>query len=228
MDESPVFRERLAELEQCGSCEVSNAIETLGLRLRNEGYTDQTVLCQTPDLPPAVGFAVTLRIRSSAPPPDRPLYTDRTDWWPRLLEIPAPRILVVEEIDRRPESGAFLGEVHGHVFAALGCRGIVTNGAVRDIRKLSEMGFAAFSGGVSVSHAYMHVVEVGKPVKVGGLAVQPGDLLHGDRHGIVQIPRDAATLVPGIVAKQREREAAIIAYCRAPGFTVEGLRRLLA
>ena len=174
-----------------------------------------------------LGYAATLRIRTSSPPPMGDAYLDRTDWWSRLEELPLPRVMVIEDVDPHPGTGAFLGEVHASILKALGCVGAVTNGAVRDLPAIRKMGFPLFSGSLSVSHAYVHVVDFGVPVTIGGLEIQPGDLLHGDEHGILRIPLTIAEEIPAAADRLRERESTITAFCRSEHFTLAGLERLL-
>jgi regulator of RNase E activity RraA len=170
----------LEQLRTLDARTVSNAIERLDVRLRNEGFSDISVRCLSPSLPPRVGYAATGRIRTMSAPTARYWYHDRLDWWEYLATIPAPRVIVFEDMDKRPGFGALFGEVHAQIGRALGCIGYVTNGAVRDLAGIERTGFHLFARGVSVSHAYAHVVDFGEPVEVGGLRVNPGDLLHGD------------------------------------------------
>ena len=150
------------------------------------------------------------------PPIEGLAYVDRDDWWEQFLAIPPPRVLVVEDVPGGAASGSILGDVHANIYRALGCAGIVTNGAVRDLPALRRLGFPVFASHVSVSHAYAHVVEVGAPVTVGGLQVHTGDLLHGDRHGVLSIPLKVAPELPAIAARAEDRGAeAIIAFCRS-------------
>jgi len=97
---------------------------------------------------------------------------------------------------------------------------------VRDLPVVRELGFRFASKHVSVSHGYTHVVEVGVPVTVGGLTVRPGDLLHGDEHGIVQVPLEMVEGMPNAVMKILERERRIIALCQSPVFSVEKLKEI--
>ena len=177
-----------------------------------------------PDLTPLLGHAATVKIRASNPPPDGHDYLDRTDWWNYILATPPPRVVVVEDLDRKPGRGAFLGEVHVNILRALGCSGAVTNGAVRDLPAVESAGFHFFACGVSVSHAYVHIVEIGAPVEVGGLKIQPGDLLHGDRHGVLSVPKEIAANIPAAAAKLFEKERRLIALCRSSGFSLDKLR----
>lgn len=219
-----VARQALATFDTCA---VANAIECFDVRLRNEGFTRDTLQCHFPELPPIVGYAVTLRVHSSNPPMEGRGYAQRTDWWEQLEEVPAPRIVAIQDADRRPGVGAFIGEVHAGILQALGCIGVITNGAVRDLQAVKRTGFQLFSGSLSVSHAYMHVAEVNMAVEIAGLRIQPGDLIHGDQHGIIRIPREIAAELPEVVARQDARERQVLDFCRSENFSKEGLRKIL-
>lgn len=221
-----VSPDTLAALASYDTCAVANAIECFEVRLRNEGFTDASIRCRLPALPPLVGYAMTLRVRSESPSWKGENYLDRTDWWTYLQSQPAPQVLVIQDMDKHPGTGAFIGEVHAAILRALGSVGAITNGAVRDLPAVGRLGFRLFSGAVAVSHSYMHVVEIGGTVEVGGLRIAPGDLLHGDQHGVVQIPVDVADKIPAAVARIREREREIVKYCHSANFSVEGLRQI--
>jgi len=223
----PVSPDTLAALADLDTCSVCNAIEQFGVRLRNEGFTDASIQCRFPALPPMVGYAMTLRVRSSSPSWKGGNYLDRTDWWSRLQEHPAPHVLVIEDEDRHPGTGAFIGEIHAAILQALGSVGAITNGAVRDIPGIKRLGFHVFSTSVAVSHAYAHIVEIGGPVKIGGLRIASGDLLHGDQHGIVQVPTQIAEKIPGTAADIQKREGKIITYCQSADFSVDHLKNLI-
>jgi hypothetical protein len=116
--EAVVTQKEMEMLGQLTSCQVADAIETFDIRLRNEGIMDSSIRCLFPHLPSMVGYAVTARIRTSAPPMSGRSYPDRTDWWNYLLTIPAPRVVVLEDLDRPPGFGSCAGEVHSHIFRA--------------------------------------------------------------------------------------------------------------
>ena len=214
---------QLEQLKAFDSCTISNAIERLNVRLRNEGYVSKGVRCQFPALPPMVGYAVTGRIRSAAPPMDRRCYYDRADWWDYVASMPGPRVLVLQDVDHEPGLGAFVGEIHAAIGLALNCAGCVTNGAVRDLPAVEARGFQLFAGSVSVSHAYAHIIEFGEPVEVGGLKISPGDLLHGDRHGVVTIPLSNAAEVLVEASRTREEDRQLVEFCRSSNFSLREL-----
>ncbi len=215
---------QLDALRRLDTCTVANAIETFSVRLRDVGFADSSVRCVFPKLPPLVGYAATVRIRSAGPPVEGRVSVERTDWWNKLLAVPAPRVVVIQDVSQRPGFGSFLGEVHAHVLKALGCAGVVTNGSVHDLPGIEAAGFPLFAGSVAVSHAYVHIVDFGKPVEVGGLKVNPGDLLHADQHGVLTVPPEIAAELPAVAERLLERERKVIELCRSGEASVEKLR----
>jgi len=214
----------LEELRQLDSCSVANAIETFGVRLRNVGFADSTVHCIFEDFPPMVGYAATVRIRTSEPPMEGDSYYYRLDWLNHLASVPSPRVLVVEDLDTQPGLGAFVGDVHANILRAMGCVGMVTNGAVRDVEAARALRFQMFARNVSVSHAFAHVFDFGSSVHVGQMQVRPGDLLHGDRHGIQTIPIEVAQKISAVAHRMSGEEREMIEYCQSGAFTLEKLR----
>jgi 4-hydroxy-4-methyl-2-oxoglutarate aldolase len=223
LETEPLPKRVLDELRSLDTCTVSNAIETLNVRLRNEGFVTGAVHCQFPQFPPMLGYAVTGRIQTSSPPIAARCYHDRLDFWEHVLTIPSPRVLVMQDLDRTPGVGALVGGVHAAVALALNCVGYVSNGAVRDLDAVEAAGFHLFAGGVTVSHAYAHIVDFGEPVEIGGLKIEPGDLIHGDRHGVHTIPLSVAAAISRRSAEMTARERELIAYCRSAGFGLHEL-----
>lgn len=224
MTSNPIEQAALEKLRQLDSCSVANAIETFGVRLRNSGFADSSVRCIFEDFPPLVGYAATVRIRTSAPPMEGDRYYYRLDWLEHLLSVPPPRVLVAEDLDPRPGLGAFLGDVHANILRALGCIGAVTNGAVRNVEAARALKFQMFAGNLSVSHAFAHVFDFGGPVQVGQMHVRPGDLLHGDKHGIQNVPIEIAQRIPAVAHRMSVEEREIIEFCQSGAFSMEKLR----
>lgn len=220
MNAEPLTPSQLAELRALSTCVVASAIEMFDVRLRNRGFTDSRLHCMFPELPAAVGYAATARIRSSDPPMEGHSYYDRGAWWDSLLKIPEPRIVVIEDVDSTPGLGAFIGEVHANILLALGCAAVVTNGAVRDLPDVRKGGLQLFAGNVSVSHAYAHVFDFGGTVEIAGLTVYPGDLIQGDLHGVQTIPREIAGLVSGKALEILKARKELIGLCRSTDFSI--------
>lgn len=216
------------QLQRLDTCTVSNAIERLNGRLRNEGsVSGSAVRCLFPNFAPMLGYAVTGRMRSTTAPVSGRSYHENMNWWRYLATIPEPRVMVIEDVDERPGAGALVGELHAAIGRALNCIGYVTNGSVRDIKEVEARGFHLFAGSVAVSHMYAHVAEYGRPVTIGGLEIFPGDLIHGDRQGVHTIPLSIAAQVPKMVYQIQREENELLQYCDSPRFSLEGLDKQL-
>jgi 4-hydroxy-4-methyl-2-oxoglutarate aldolase len=218
----PLSPADIEALRKISTPTMSNAIETFNVRPRSDGFVDSSVRCILPELGVMVGYAYTLTIRASREEPSpSPL-----DVWKELLEIPEPRVVVIQDLDAPNPIGSYWGEVNGNIHKALGCVGTVTNGGVRDLDEVRELGFHLFASCVLVSHAYVHVVEFGKPVRIGGLTVKPGDLIHADKHGVLRVPPEIARDLPKAAADFEAKEREIISFCQSPEFSPQKLLEL--
>ncbi len=215
--------EELDALRAISTPTVCNAIETFNLRPRAEGFMDSTVACRYPELGPIVGYAVTAKIRAAQPPRNE---IPHAKIWSQVERTTKPWLVVIEDLDYPNPIGSFWGEVNASVYKALGAVGTVTNGGVRDLPEVRATRFQFFSFCVLVSHAYVHVVECGGPVVIGGLTVRPGDLLHGDAHGVTSIPHEIARDIPQAAQAIEAAERRLIDYARSAACTPEGLADL--
>jgi regulator of RNase E activity RraA len=154
-------------------------------------------------------------------------YLERTDWWSALERIPVPRIAVIQDTETGTGLGSAAGEVHAAILKAFRCEGIITNGSVRDVPRVSRMGFPMFARSVSVSHSYHHVVEYDRPVEILGLEIHPGDLLYADCHGVISIPLEIAAELPAAAERIRAHEQGIIAVCQSRDFSPEKLLKAI-
>ena len=226
-DINPIDPQLLETLRKIPSCSIANAIETFNYQPRNQGFMGPEIKSIFPNMGHMIGYAVTAKIVADAPPSGH-MNVSRTEWVDEIMRIPGPRVLVLEDLDYPNPIGSFWGEVQANLHRALGAVGTVTNGGVRDLDEMQEVGFFAFASCVLVSHAYVHITDVGVPVKVGGLTVNPGDIIQGDQHGVIAVPRDLAADVPDAVKRVEDNEQELIGYANSEGFTVEGLKEMLA
>ena len=213
----------VAALRKITSPSVANAIETFNVRPREQGNISSEIRGLFPEIGPIVGYAATCVIRAE----QGPIQGHRASlfgWWDFVQSLPAPRIVVVHDLDDPRGQGAQWGEVQANIHKALGCVGVVTDGSVRDLDEVRALGFQFCAAHISVSHANVHMVDFGIPIKVGGVWVKPGDLLHADQHGVVVLPEELAPKIPEAIAKVEAREKEIISACQAPDFTAEKLK----
>ena len=218
--------DQLETLRQMQSCTIANAIETFEVKPRNEGFMSSEIRCMFPQLGGMIGYAATAVIAADSPPTSN-MNVPRPDWFDQILEIPEPRVVVMHDLDAPNPVGSFWGEVQSNVHRRLGCVGTVTDGGVRDIDEMQELGFHAFASGVLVSHAYIHIVDVNVPVMVGGLKVSPRDIVMGDKHGVLTIPPEIAGSIPEAVEKIERKERAIIDLCNSADFDLDRLKELV-
>ena len=203
----------LDELREFTTPSILNAIETFDVRPRETGYMDTSIRGMFPELGVMVGYAATATIRAR----ERGEAKDR-DLWAHVASSPKPCIVVVQDLDDPPGVGSYWGEVNSTVYSAFGAIGVVTNGCVRDLDEMRAKPFFAFAGSVGVSHANVHVVDVGVEVTIGGLTVKPGDLLHGDQHGVCSIPPEIADKLADATREFESKERGVIEMFSAPDF----------
>jgi len=177
---------QLEELKEFDTPKISNAIEMFDIRPRTEGFMGPEIKCILPYKKPLIGYAATAIISSTRPP--IPLQKEMVyESYSHVKKTQSPTFSVIQDIDPTPV-GSFWGEVQTNAHSALGCVGTLTNGGVRDLDEVNELGFGYFASCVLVSHAYIHIENYNCPVKVGGLTINPEDLLHADKHGVILIP----------------------------------------
>jgi regulator of RNase E activity RraA len=218
---------QLRAISLIDTCTVTDAIATLKVRLRNQGYSNGMIRCIYENAVPMVGYAVTGRIRSAEPPVMGHYFVERNDWLQYITTIPEPRIAVLQDMDSSPGKGAFWDEVHARIHLRLGCAGAITNGAVRDLPAIQQMGFCIYAGYVSTAQGYAHIIDMGGPVEVGGLVVHPGDLIHGDRHGFVLIPQEVVPELPSAATKVLKVRKRVADLCASPEFSIDRVKELL-
>jgi regulator of RNase E activity RraA len=223
MIEAPFTAEQLAAIKRYDTPTIANAIETFDVRPWTEGFMSPEIRCVFPEIGTMIGYAVTGRIRASKR--GEGSYS-RHGWWDAILSVPAPRVIVLEDVDD-PPIGAFWGEVQTNIHKALGCVGTVTNGGVRDLTEVRAAAFHYFAKSIMVSHAYVHLLDFGDPVRVGGVTVKTGNLVHGDQHGVQLIPPDLVPLLPAACEEIIAKERRVISYCQSEEFALAGLKKLV-
>ena len=173
-----------------------------------------------PSLPPICGYARTATIRAVTPP-QGDAKAIRAAYYTYVAEGAFP--ILVQDLDPEPGFGAFWGEVNTTVHKGLGCLGCITNGSFRDL-DASAPGFQILGGKVGPSHGWVHPVDFGVPVNVGGMAVNHDDIIHADRHGAVVVPASAVKTLPDAISLLERREKVIIDAARSPDFDIHTLK----
>ncbi len=218
-----ITRETLQKLAQFDTPTICNVIELFDIRPRDAGFMDGRIRANFPELPPMVGFAGTAAFRSGAPPAGGDAYGSFIDQIRTFEELPGPAVMVFQDLDD-PPVGATFGEVMCSTYQAFGSVGLITSGGGRDLPQVRNLEYPVFTGSTICSHAYCHILHIGLPVRVGGLVVSPGDLLHGDANGVTSIPPQIAGEVAELASPFVDAEKIVLDYVRGPGEkTAKGL-----
>lgn len=141
-----------------------------------------------PQMGPMCARAVTVTFQPGNP--DHPKRSPHawSEYRRYVASVPGPKIVVVQDLDKPATYGAFWGEVNSSIHRALGCVGTIIDGAIRDLDEMNAVGFKAIARRLCVGHAWSVPVAWGAAVEVFGTRVEPGQLIHADKHGFLAIP----------------------------------------
>jgi len=210
-----------SELKAFDTATVCNVLELAGLRPKTAGYADARIKALYPDLPPMVGVAVTAAFRACEPTRGVPVYQSLVDQIAQFSKLPGPAVVVFQDLDDPPTAATF-GEVMCTTYSTFGAAGLVTSGWARDIAQVERLRFPCFASGTCAAHGYCHQPQNNLPVRIGGMMVHPGDLIHGDVNGLTTIPWNVAPFVAKACARYMEAEAHVLDYLKSAGPDPEG------
>lgn len=221
----------MIQLKRWNTPTIYNGWEQVTTQDLTEGHTHPVNKEPTndymPQMGPMVGRAVTVLIEPSnaahkAAKPDA-----WTEYRKYLASVPGPKVVIVQDLDKPRCAGAFWGEVNSSVHKALGCVGTIIDGAIRDVDEMTDVGFKALARQLCVGHAHSWPISWGEPVEVFGQRVEPGQLVHADKHGFIAIPKgeesglldasqfmdrnECETLIPVATCSQGQKAEEIIA-----------------
>src|SRR5882724_6764158 len=208
-------------LRQFDTPTICNVVELYDLRPRTAGYTDARIQACYPKLPPMVGYASTATFRSAEPPRSGDVYSGLAEQVASFAAGPQPVVVVFQDLDDPPASATF-GEVMCSTYKAFGAAGLITSGGGRDLDQVEAISFPCFTGSTICAHGYCHIERINVPVRVGGVTIHPGDLLHGDRNGVTTIPLAVAADVAAACAEFVAAEAVIFDYLKGGNVTPTG------
>jgi regulator of RNase E activity RraA len=175
---------------------------------------DRRIQACYPKLPPMVGYACTATFRAGSPPRSGDVYAGLVKQVEMIAAYPGPPVVVFQDLDD-PYVGATFGEVMCTTYKAFGAAGLITSGAGRDLEQVEALEFPCFTNGTICSHGYCQIVQIDAPVRVGGITVNPGDLLHGDRNGVTTIPTELASAVADGCPELMAAESVVLDYLKS-------------
>ncbi len=234
-DQSPISRAELPyaellQLKRWNTPTIYNGWEQITRRDRSrDGINLEEVRDFMPQMGPMIGYAVTLQVEPSNPAHRTNQPSSWAEYRRYVATCPGPKIVVVEDLDKPRVIGSFWGEVTSNTHRTLGCVGTITDGAIRDVDEMTNAGFKALARRLCVGHAHVVPVRWGIPVEVFGQRIEPGQLIHADKHGFLAVTTEEA---PALLEAARFMDAnecnTVIAAARSgAGLTTEEcLRRL--
>ncbi|MBI5693958.1 MAG: RraA family protein [Verrucomicrobia bacterium] len=185
----PLPHATLLELKRWNTPTIYNGWEQV---TRHNAARDAFNLEETrdfmPQMGPMVGYALTVVCEPGNPAHPRRRPKAWTEYRRYVASQPGPKIVVVQDLDKPATFGAFWGEVNSNVHRALGCVGTICDGAIRDLDEMTNAGFKALARRLVVGHAHSFPVRWGVEVEVFGRKIQPGQLIHADKHGFLAVP----------------------------------------
>jgi regulator of RNase E activity RraA len=149
------------------------------------------------------------------------VYSGLSEQIAAFAQILQPVVVVFQDLDDPPAAATF-GEVMATTYKQFGAAGLVTSGAGRDLDQCEALSFPCFTGGTISAHGYCHIERINVPVRVGGVTIHPGDLLHGDRNGITTIPLPLAADVAHACVEFMAAESVVLDYLRGGAVTPAG------
>ena len=181
------------------------------------GYRNQAM---TPDIRPVHPDMVVVGRARTVLSVD--VYHIRDDCYDKeiaFLDALLPDDLVVACTNRSTRTGLW-GELLSTAARARGARGTVTDGYVRDVRRIVGMGYPVFAAGMRPvdSKGRSIVYEYDTPIECGGVPVRNGDIIFGDIDGIIVIPQDVAEQVAAEALHKVHQENASRAELERGGY----------
>ncbi|MGH3500052.1 MAG: ribonuclease activity regulator RraA [Nocardioidaceae bacterium] len=187
--------------------------ETLATQLYKQGIRQPFLVGLAPlseNVDGFVGEAVTMRFipaREDIDPMGDPYRTGNVLQWEAIEQIGPGQVLVVDS--GGDTSAASAGDILITRAMMRGANGFVTDGALRDGKRMRHLKFATYARSVTATTrpAYFHVADLHQPIGCAGVAVYPGDVVVGDRDGVVVVPRSMAAGIARPAVEQERLES---------------------
>ncbi len=127
--------------------------------------------------------------------------------WVAVEQIGAGEVMVIDS--RRDTSAASMGNLLVTRMIKRGACAVVSDGAFRDGQELAQLDFPIWGAGITATTrlSYHHVADLQVPISCAGVAVYPGDVIHGDGDSISVVPAHLAAALADLCEAQDDLEA---------------------
>lgn len=193
-------KELVEKFKPYSTTNVSDALDKLGLQPGIVGILPLYEGC-----PKLLGTAVTMRVTAAGP--TRPAAHMGVN---PIMAAEQGAVIVIDNAGHLDEN--CWGEILTYASIQRGIRGVVIDGACRDVDVIKTLGFPVYARGRVPLTARGRTMQDSYNclIRCGGVQVRPGDIIMADDNGVVVIPQERAEEVLAAAAEIYERESAII------------------
>jgi regulator of RNase E activity RraA len=217
----------IQQLKEFDTALLANTVGYVDDTPVHDFYMGGSIASVTPTLGPTVGIAVTCEVDTSSP-------GNAADWDPYYRQLEemekagVPIVWVAKVVGSRPDHECVLGDGMAKILGSVGCVGIVTDGGVRDVEGLLTVPFAAYCRGKTIHHCAVRFPRIDSPVQIGGITVNPGDVIHANAGGVIKLPRKGLERLPALASEMRAFEHDAHRVFRQTGIPVAAKRKAVA
>jgi 4-hydroxy-4-methyl-2-oxoglutarate aldolase len=222
----------IKELRKFDTATICNVVATypesdICLKLydawHGEYYTDTSLRCMYPEYGPICGYAATAWYSDER--------AEHTKLDPFLLleqldRSRRPIILVAKQTysDGLEKLSGLFGGMISTQFRAFGVEGVVTDGPMRDYVEIKETKMQYLATGLTSGHGPLQLRGAGIPIRVAGMSVTPGDIIHMDQCGACKFPADRLPDVLRYATELLRREATDKLKFSSPDFSLKKMK----